>query len=139
MSGLTPRSATNGYGPYERNTSNGGPAAGDGSPIRLNGVGAAKGLGVHAASTIVYRVPTGATAFRADVGVDDECGAGGSVVFQVLVNGVKKYDSAVMRATTATKAVVVPVAAGNSVSLRVTNAGDGSGCDHADWANARFT
>ena len=32
--------------------------------------------------------------FRADVGVDDECGTAGSVVFQVFVDGVKRFDSA---------------------------------------------
>ena len=138
LSGLTPVSATNGYGPYERDTSVGGPAAGDGRTIRLNGVAATKGLGVHANSAIVYTVPAGVTSLRADIGVDDECGAGGSVGFLVLVNGARKYSSGVMRATTATRSPVVAVKPGNRVTLKVTNGGDGFACDHADWANARF-
>ena len=48
VSDLTPVSATNGYGPVERDMSNGGLAAGDGRTITLNGVTYPKGLGVHA-------------------------------------------------------------------------------------------
>jgi hypothetical protein len=41
---------SNGWGPLERDRSNGDLAAGDGSPLTLNGVTYAKGLGVHAPS-----------------------------------------------------------------------------------------
>ncbi len=34
--------------------------------------------------------------FTAVVGLDDEVGANGSVVFQVWTDGVKRYDSGVM-------------------------------------------
>jgi alpha-galactosidase len=47
-------STTNGFGPVERNTSNGESAAGDGHPITLGGVVYAKGLGAHAPSAIEY-------------------------------------------------------------------------------------
>jgi len=139
VSDLTPSSATNGYGPVERDLSNGGAAAGDGVPQVLNGVAAAKGLGVHAASTVTYALGGGYTSFLADVGIDDVCGNDGSVVFQVLVNGTKRFDSGVMRGPTATKAVSVNVTGATQLVLKVTNAGDGSACDHADWANARLT
>jgi alpha-galactosidase len=42
-------SATNDYGPVERNGSNGEDLAGDGATITLNGATYTKGLGVHAA------------------------------------------------------------------------------------------
>ena len=42
-----------------------------------------------------------------------------------------------MTATSATKPVSVSVAGVSQLTLKVTNAGDGSGCDHADWADAR--
>src|SRR5690606_25567558 len=54
VSDLVPVQMNNGYGPVERDTSNGGSAAGDGLPIRLNGVEYAKGLGVHAVSNVTY-------------------------------------------------------------------------------------
>jgi glucose/arabinose dehydrogenase len=139
LSDLTPSAATNGFGPIERDMSVGGAAAGDGRPIQLNGVTSAKGLGVHATSSVTYTVPAGATAFVSDVGIDDECGSSGSVVFQVFVNGTKRYDSGLMRGTTVTKTASVPVAVGNTLQLKVTNGGDGTACDHADWAMARLT
>jgi len=131
-------SAVNAFGPVERDLSNGGSAAGDGGPLRLNGVVAAKGLGVHAVSTVTYSLAGGSTSFAADVGVDDECDSNGSVVFQVLVDGVKRFDSGTMTGTSATKAVAVNVAGASQLVLKVTNAGDGNACDHADWANARL-
>lgn len=137
-SDLTAVSVTSGYGPMERDMSNGGQAAGDGQTITLNGVRFPKGLGVHAASSVVYTVPAGATTFGADVGVDDECGARGSVVFQVLVDGAIKYTSPTLSASSTTPSVKVAVTGGQRVTLKVTDAGDGNGCDHADWAGARF-
>ena len=49
LSDLTPTSAANGWGPYEKDMSNGEQAAGDGGPLTIRGVVYAKGLGVHAA------------------------------------------------------------------------------------------
>ena len=139
LSDLAPSWSANGYGPVERDTSNGGAAAGDGNPIRLNGATFAKGLGVHSVSTLTYSLNGAHRTFVADIGVDDECGTAGTVVFQVLVNGVKRFDSGTMNARSATKPVSVNVSDGSQLTLKVTNAGDGSSCDHADWANARLS
>jgi hypothetical protein len=119
--------------------SNGMGGAGDGGPIRLNGVSSAKGLGVHATSTVTYPLGRAYRLFLANVGVDDVCGSAGTVVFEVLVDGVKRFDSAKMTATSATKPVSVGVAGATQLTLKVTNAGDGSACDHADWADARLS
>src|SRR4029079_6072755 len=45
---------TNGWGPVERDLSNGEKLAKDGKRVTLNGLAYAKGLGAHAASTILY-------------------------------------------------------------------------------------
>ena len=45
---------TNGWGPVEKDRSNGEAGASDGEPITLNGVTYAKGLGAHAASDVRY-------------------------------------------------------------------------------------
>ncbi|RPJ85398.1 MAG: hypothetical protein EHM13_01155, partial [Acidobacteria bacterium] len=84
-------SATNGWGPVERDTSNGEQAAGDGGPITLNGKAYLRGLGVHAPSEIRYRIDAGCSGFVADIGVDDEVGTNGSVRFEVLVDGIGAY------------------------------------------------
>ena len=135
-------SASSGWGPIELNTSNGEQAAGDGRPITLNGKVYSSGLGVHADSEIRIQA-TGletpsCTRFRADIGVDDEVGALGSVVFQVFANGRKVYDSGVMTGSTATKSIDVAVGNKNDLRFVVTNGGDNFYYDHADWADARL-
>jgi uncharacterized delta-60 repeat protein len=136
-------SATNGYGPFETDRSNGEAAAGDGKPITLNGVVYAKGFGVHANGSLVYSLQNlkGATCstFTASIGVDDEVGNLGSVRFQVLTGATpataaQVYDSGVMTGASATKTVNVNVSTSKVLVLRVTDAGDGNFYDHADWA-----
>ncbi len=130
-------SSTNGWGPVERDKSVGGQNAGDGNTITLNGVTYAKGLGAHAASTVVVNLNKQFTTFLSDIGVDDETGAG-TVVFQVLADGVKIYDSGVMTQTSTTRQVSVDVTNVTQLTLVVTNGGDNIDYDHADWANARL-
>src|SRR5439155_13693111 len=56
LSDLSWVSATNGYGPVEKDTSNGSSGTGDGHVITLNGVTYSKGLGCHADSDITYNL-----------------------------------------------------------------------------------
>lgn len=132
--------ATNGWGPVERNLSNGEQNAGDGKTIKLGGVSYARGLGVHANSRISYALSGACSSFQADIGLDDEVRfqtQNGSVVFQVWADGTKLYDSGVMTTTTATKSINVNLSGRTSLELVVTDAGNGNWYDHADWANAR--
>jgi len=139
LSDLTWTSATSGWGPVEKDKSNGEQGAGDGLPINIKGAVYAKGLGVHANSDVRYTI-NGCTAFTTDVGVDNEVGTNGSVVFQVFVDGVKQFDSAVMVGGAAAKtANVTLTGSNNELRLVVTDAGDGSAYDHADWAGAKVT
>jgi len=75
-------------------------------------------------------------AFAADAGVEDAAG-GGSVQFQVLVDGALKAESPVMRPG-AIHAFRVDAAGAQEITLRVLNGGDGYTCDHAAWGFARF-
>ncbi len=77
LDALEPLSARQGYKKLARRTSV------DGRPLRLAGRTFARGLGAHAGSRVVYRVPAGAARFQAWVGVDDEVGEHGSVRFLV--------------------------------------------------------
>ena len=129
----------NAWGSAEKDKSNGEQATGDGRTITLNGVTYTKGLGVHAASEIRYNLAGACQAFAADIGVDDESGANGSVIFQVWADGVSLYDSGLMAATSTTKNVGLDVAGRNELKLIVTDGGNGNAYDHADWAAARVT
>jgi hypothetical protein len=138
LSDLDPTFATNGYGPYERDHSNGEQGANDGHTITLNSVTYAKGLGTHAASDLRYTLAGLYAMFQADVGVDDEVGNSGSVVFQVWADGTKIYDSGTMTGSSATRSINLSLAGKNELRLIVTDSGNGNTDDHADWAGARL-
>ncbi|MFB7599688.1 NPCBM/NEW2 domain-containing protein [Streptomyces sp. NPDC056160] len=132
-------SATNGYGPVERNTSNGESAAGDGRPITVGGVVYAKGLGTHAPSEVTYYTGKACTKVSADVGVDDEKGAKGTVSFEIWADGTKVASTGVLTNAMAAQPISADVTGAQVVRLVVTNGGDNTDSDHADWADARLT
>jgi hypothetical protein len=131
----TPVSATNGWGPFERDRSNGEMGPADGHVLTLNGQTYTRGFGVHAHSELAFRIDGKCAGFTAEVGVDDEMGNSGSVVFQVFADGVKLFDSGTLTGASPTKNVNVSLAGKNLLKLVVTNAGDSATSDHADWAN----
>ena len=57
LSDLSFTSATNSWGPIEKDSSNGEQAPGDGKPLTIGTQTFTKGLGVHANSEIVYTLP----------------------------------------------------------------------------------
>ncbi len=140
LSTLTPVSATNGYGPYELDKSNGEKVAGDGKILTIGGVTYQRGLGTHAASQLVYNLGGNCSTFSAEVGVDDEVGSThGSVGFQVFADDALLYDSGVVTGADTARSVSVSVAGKNQLKLVVTDGGDGLQFDHADWGSAKIT
>lgn len=130
--------ASNGWGPIERNKSNGETAGGDGKTITLNGKTYSTGFGVHGSSSMAFAVNGQCTTFSSDIGIDDEVGTKGSAVFQVYADGTKLYDSGVMTGSSATKTVNVSIAGRRELKLVVQDGGDGNAYDHADWADAKL-
>ena len=110
-----------------------------GNSLRLHGTAYLKGLGAQPYSCIQYSLGGAASRFRADVGVDDDvCCSAGSVIFRVWADSVKLYDSGVMTSGSTPQAIDVDVTGKNILALEVTDAGDGSVNDYADWAGARI-
>jgi hypothetical protein len=134
---LTPTDAVNGLGPVERNKSNGGAASGDGRTLTLNGTRYRRGLGVHAASRLTYDLDGRYDRFSSWVGLDDQSSSG-SVRFEVWVDGERVYLSPTKRASSASSFVSVDVDGAQTIELVVTDAGDGTTGDLADWAEARL-
>jgi len=128
----------NELGPVERNMSNGGQGASDGRTLTLNGVSFAKGLGGYAPSAVEFRPDARCSNFTADIGVDDEVGNRGSVIFQVWGDGHKLYESGVMTGTSATGNATANITGVRSLRLELV-AVDSTTSDSADWANARVT
>jgi alpha-L-rhamnosidase len=109
-----------------------------GSPLSIGGQTFAHGVGTHAAGEFALELHGTARLFSAWVGVDDAAQANGSVTFQVLGDGKVLWASDVMRAGVPAKEVSVDVQGVQRLTLRVGDAGDGNGMDHADWAEARI-
>ena len=138
LSDLNWESTTNGWGPVERDRSNGETGSNDGNSLTLNGTTFAKGLGVHANSEIVYALDGQYQRFISIVGLDDEmtdpnCG---SIQFLVYADGNLVYQSSVMGVNSPTEQVDVSVDGVNELRIVVSDAGDNINCDHGDWANA---
>ena len=128
----------NGWGPVERDLSNGEDAAGDGGPLAIGNVLYAKGLGIHAPSDVGLSLQGRCSRFAAAVGVDDEMKGAGSVAFEVWGDGVLLAQSHVLTGNDVAEALDVDVSGVDELRL-VVAAGDGNGSDHADWADARLT
>ncbi|MFE9779984.1 NPCBM/NEW2 domain-containing protein [Streptomyces sp. NPDC005775] len=139
LSDLPQLTASNGYGPVEKDTSNGESAAGDGRPLTIGGEVYAKGLGVHAASAVEYYTGGACDTVTARVGVDDEKGAKGSVAFEIWSDGTKAASTGVLTNAMPAQSVSADVSGAQVVRLVVTDGGDGVDSDHADWADLRIT
>ncbi|GAA5125476.1 glycoside hydrolase family 97 catalytic domain-containing protein [Luteolibacter yonseiensis] len=108
-------------------------------PLSIAGTTYPRGMGVHAPSDAFVNLRgQKSVRFQATVGADDGPEQSGSVVFQVIGDGKKLYDSGTLRKGDAAKKVDVDLAGVKLVELRVTDAGDGKNSDHANWADARF-
>jgi hypothetical protein len=140
LSDRTPTFAMNGWGPWEKDRSNGEHVAGDGRVITLNGTTYTKGLGVHGPSELRFHLGGSCSSFTAQVGLDDEVANSGSVIFQVFADGgaTPRFDSGLMTGASTTKAVNVPLTGVNELRLVVTNGGDHIHYDHANWADAQI-
>src|SRR4029453_5848195 len=112
-----------------------GPA--DGGPITLAGVVYPQGVGGHAAADVRYAMNGTCTSFTAKVGVDDEVGANGSVVFQVFADATKVAASGLVTGSSATVTLTANVTGATTLRLVITNGGDNTNYDHADWADAK--
>lgn len=113
--------------------------AGDGNPITIGGTTFAKGLGVHASSSVEYYLGGTCGKVTAQVGVDDESGDKGTVAFEVWADETRAASTGTLTNADPARAVSADVSGADIVRLVVTDAGDGSGYDHADWADLRVT
>ncbi|WP_372350661.1 NPCBM/NEW2 domain-containing protein [Streptomyces sp. KL116D] len=139
LSDLPWLATTNGWGPVERDTSNGESAAGDGNPITIGSVVYAKGLGVHAQSSVDYYTARACERVTAKVGVDDEKGTKGTVAFEIWADGAKVASTGVLTNADAAQDLSADVTGAQVVRLVVTDGGDGIDSDHADWADAQLS
>lgn len=131
--------STNGWGPVERDQSNGEQAVNDGLPIVIgDNVAYPKGLGAHANSSIEFDLAGKCEAFTAHVGLADVQQGRGRVGFEVWGDGQKLAESPVI-ARKATHNFNVDITGVRTLRLVVNDGGNGIGNDHGNWGDAKVT
>jgi alpha-galactosidase len=131
--------ATNGWGPAERDQSNGEQPAGDGVVLTTGGVSYVKGFGVHATSDLTLSLAGNCERFTATAGIDGEVtNSAASVVFSVVADGSTIYTSPTVTISTGPVTVDLNVTGRTTLHLVAGDAGNGISYDHADWADARL-
>ncbi|WP_223280960.1 NPCBM/NEW2 domain-containing protein [Streptomyces antnestii] len=131
--------STNGYGPAERDRSNGESGATDGHTLTLAGKTYAKGIGVHADSDIEVYLGGQCSKLTADAGIDDEIKGYGEVAFSVEADGKVLWTSPKVTGASDTVPVDVDVTGARHVHLKVTDTNGSKTGDHGDWAAAKFS
>jgi putative membrane-bound dehydrogenase-like protein len=110
-----------------------------GQPLVIAKKTYAKGFGTHAVSELWLALDGRVDGFTAEVGLDDEQNGSGSVEFAVVGDGKLLWRSEVMGSGEKAKRVDVRLAGVKTLLLYVSDGGDGTGNDHADWADATFS
>ena len=136
LSDLQPIYAYTGFGTLTKDKSI------NGNTITLSGIPYSKGIGTHAIGGHEFNLGGICSRFISDIGVDDEVGSNGSVIFQVFADGTKIYDSGIMTGGSATRTVDLDVTGVRRLTIGVTDTGNDvtgnrNSNDHADWAGAR--
>ncbi|MFF1818656.1 NPCBM/NEW2 domain-containing protein [Kribbella sp. NPDC058245] len=128
---------TNGWGPVERNRSNGEQPAGDGQPLTVAGTVYPSGLGAHANGSITFYLGKRCSTLTVAVGIDDEVADRGQVHFEVWGDSTRLAQA---DATGAGPAVPLTANLANvtTLELRLDSAGSVD-YDHADWLNPEVT
>ena len=111
----------------------------DGHPLTLGGTVYPHGFGTHAESVFVIALHGSAAQFTATVGIDDEVGQRGSAAFSVDVDGKTAAQTKVLHGGGQPVPLTVNLTGAKTLTLRVTDGGDGISFDHADWADAKLT
>ncbi len=113
----------------------------EGNPLIIDGRRFEHGVGTHAESWFVLQADGRALSFEAMVGIDDETGGRGrgSVVFRVYADQRLAAETKQARATQKAKHIRADLTGARRIILHVSDGGDGSEFDHANWCDAVFT
>jgi len=125
--------ATQGYGVPMKNKSL------DGKILTIAGKTFERGFATHSVSSLLILLDGKATAFTAQVGIDDEvAGHDPAVEFQLVGDGKQLWSSGIMRLGDTAKPCSVQLSGVKKLELLVTDGGNGNYYDHAEWVDAKF-
>ena len=107
-------------------------------PLSCNGITFANGVGTHARSFVWVDLGGKGEKFTAAFGVDDGAPGPGSIVAKIWGDGAELYRSPVLSRGRMPVDIDIDIRGVQKLVLSVSDGGDGSNSDHADWCNARF-
>ncbi len=110
-----------------------------GNALSIGGKTFSHGIGTHSKSICKINLNQSATCFQAMVGIDSESGNRGSVEFQIELDGKTVWKSGVIKGGEAARKVDAKLKGATTMKLIVTDGGDGTASDHANWAEAIIT
>ncbi|HWY31201.1 MAG TPA: NPCBM/NEW2 domain-containing protein [Candidatus Acidoferrum sp.] len=113
--------------------------------LKMQGVSYSNGLGVCSMSGFEYNLGGVCSSFQAVIGLDDEAGGKGAVIFQVFADGRKIYDSGIMTSNTPPQSINLDMTGVRRLTLGVSatlyDRGPGQSYpdteNDADWVNAQ--
>ncbi len=103
----------------------------DGNPLTVRGKIYRDGIGAHAPSKLVYKLPPEADSLRFGYALDDEAPSG-EIRFRIRLDGKIVWNSAVVRGKDAPVFTSVLVRGAETVTLELDSHG-GDFSDHGDW------
>lgn len=109
-----------------------------GVPLTIRGQVFKKGLGVHSYTALVYDLAGQYESLAAVIGVDDAAGAPGTVVFRVLGDGERLFDSGLVTRQDQIRKITVDVSGVRKMTLEVDYGDALDLSDYADWADVRL-
>jgi hypothetical protein len=109
-----------------------------GRAFRLAGQTFDRGIGTQSKTLLAYELEPGDRRFQALIGVDEQAGPLGSVVFRVMTDGDERYASPPLTETDTPRAIDIDLAGARHLIL-ITDFGDrGEVRDLANWVEARI-
>ena len=129
LSDLKPASVK---GEYKNNRSIGG------KTITVNGQTYDKGIGVKANSELVYKLDGSFDRLSGHVGMDDEVGDNGSVMFRVFADGKLVFESPEMTGKNIKQLMELKIKGVKELRLVLLDLEDGTQNDHGDWVDAKL-
>lgn len=111
-------------------------------PLRVDGKRYLKGLGMHSASRVAYKLDGPYKEFQAELAIDDSASGRGSATCSVFVDDgsgkwQQRYTSPIVRGGEKPLPVRVDLSGVKAISLLCDFADHGDQLDHVDWLNAR--
>ena len=113
-----------------------------GGPLTVDGKRYFKGIGLHSAARVTYKLDRSYERFEATIALDDAAQDRGSVLFGVYVmqdgNWKEAYQSLAIRGGKEPQKVSIDLRDAKGLTLTADFADRGDELDYADWLDARL-